>query len=279
MNSPHIMTHGDAAMLGDSCQEYAAHQWRDGQVENVRTWVAEEVPVALVYNGISHAVMLASPRDLENFALGFSLSEMILHDRAELHDLEVVPRHAGIEVRMTIASARFNDLKQRRRNLTGRTGCGICGVESLEQAIRRPAPVEPGVTITARMLHAAFKKMNGLQHLQSKTGAAHAAGWATPDSGIAFVQEDIGRHNALDKLIGAVARQDIRLQSGFAIVTSRASYEMVQKAATVGISLLAAISAPTGLAIRLAEETGLTLIGFTRNHSHVVYANPRRLTK
>ena len=273
------MTRDDAAILGDSCQEYAADHWRDGQVESVQTWVAEEMPVALVYNGISHAVMLASPRDLENFALGFSLSEMILQDRAELHDLEIVPQSTGIEIRMTIASARFNDLKQRRRNLTGRTGCGICGVESLEQAIRQPAPVEQGVTITARMLHAAFKKMNGLQRLQSKTGAVHASGWVIPDEGVRFVREDVGRHNALDKLIGAVASQNIDFQAGFVIVTSRASYEMVQKAATVGISLLAAISAPTGLAIRLAEKTGLTLIGFTRNHHHVVYANPRRITK
>jgi FdhD protein len=273
------MTPGDAAILGDSCQEYVADQWRNGQVESVRTWVAEEVPVALVYNGISHAVMLASPHDLENFALGFSLSETILHDRAELYELEIAPGNGGIEVRMTIASERFNDLKQRRRNLTGRTGCGICGAESLEQAIREPAPVKRGVTASAHALHTAFKKMNDLQYLQSKTGAVHAAGWVIPDDGVRFVREDVGRHNALDKLIGAVASQGINFQAGFVIVTSRASYEMVQKAATVGISLLAAISAPTGLAIRLAEKTGLTLVGFTRNHNHVVYANPQRITK
>lgn len=273
------MTRGDAAILGDGCQEYVADQWRDGQVESVRTWVAEEVPIALVYNGVSHAVMLASPHDLENFALGFSLSEMILHHREELHDLEIVPRNAGIEVRMTIASERFNDLRQRRRSLTGRTGCGMCGVESLEQAIRQPAPVKQGVTPSAQVLHTAFKQMNSLQYLQSKTGGVHAAGWVIPDGGIQLVLEDVGRHNALDKLIGAVARQGMDFQSGFAIITSRASYEMVQKAATVGISLLAAISAPTGLAIRLAEKTGLTLIGFTRNHNHAVYANPRRITK
>lgn len=273
------MTHDDAAILGDSCQQYVADQWREGHVDSVRMWVAEEVPIALVYNGVSHAVMLASPHDLESFALGFSLSETILYDRAELYDLETIPRTGGIEVRMTISSERFNDLKQRRRSMTGRTGCGICGAESLEQAIRQPMPVKPGISTSSQILHTAFNQMNSLQHLQSKTGATHAAGWVIPDNGIQFVMEDVGRHNALDKLIGVAARQEMDFQSGFVIVTSRASYEMVQKAATVGISMLAAISAPTGLAIRLAEMTGLTLIGFTRNCNHVVYTHPHRLQK
>lgn len=269
----------DSAVFDYSCQEYIADQWRDGEVKSMPTWVAEEVPVALVYNGISHAVMLASPDNLEDFALGFSLSEMILLTRSELYELEIVPQNDGIEIRMAIANERFNELKQRRRNLTGRTGCGLCGMESLEQAIRHPLPVGHGITISSQVLHNAFNEMNCLQYLQAKTGAVHAAGWVNPMGGVRFVMEDVGRHNSLDKLIGAIAAQGIDTQSGFAIVTSRASYEMVQKAATVGISLLAAISAPTGLAIRLAKKTNLTLIGFTRNQNHVVYANPRRIVK
>lgn len=273
------MARGDAAIFGQGCQEYVADQWREGKKKCVRTWVAEEVPVALVYNGISHAVMLASPCDLEDFALGFSLSEMIIEDRSELYDIEVFRLPQGIEIRMTIAGRRFERLRQQRRNLAGRTGCGICGAESLEQAIRQPVPVARGVAISTQMLHAAFREMHRFQDLRAQTGAVHAAGWAFPETGLHLVREDVGRHNALDKLIGSVAAGEIGFRSGFAAITSRASYEMVQKSATVGISLLAAISAPTGLAIRLAEKTGLTLIGLARDGNHVVYANPGRLKR
>lgn len=239
--------------------------------------VAEEVPVALVYNGISHAVMLASPADLEDFALGFSLSEGILRDASDLYDLEVEQLGEGIQVDMRISAECFMRLKQRRRNLTGRTGCGLCGVETLEQAVRHPAPVAGGLQVSAETVHRAMAAMTQAQPLQRITGAVHAAAWALPDGSLQLVREDVGRHNALDKLLGAMAAEDTDHAAGFIVITSRASYEIVQKAATRGVALVAAISAPTGLAVRIAEEAGVTLLGFTRGGGHVAYAHPERL--
>jgi FdhD protein len=239
--------------------------------------VAEEIPVALEYNGISHAVMMASPANLEDFALGFSLSEGILRDRSELYECELVDGAEGIQVQLRIATERFVKLKEQRRNLTGRTGCGLCGAETLAQAIRHPAPVASEGRFTAAMMHAGFNTMLQQQTLQQKTGATHAAAWLDADGRIALVREDVGRHNALDKLIGALCAAGTDLSAGAALITSRASYEMVQKAATVGIGFVAAISAPTALAIRLAQQTGVTLVGFVRKDSHVVYANGHRL--
>ncbi len=260
------------------CQRrVAVSRWRDGLVSNAEDVVADEVPIAMVYNGISHAVMLATPMGLEAFGLGFSLTEGIIADKSELYDLEVVVRQEGIELQMSIAQQRFASLKEKRRSMAGRTGCGLCGAENLQHVVRHPAPVGGGCVVSAQALHAAFRQLSDQQALQAMTGAVHAAAWATADGEVVYVQEDVGRHNALDKLIGTLARNRVAVDQGFAIVTSRASYEMVQKAASAGISLLAAISAPTGLAIDLANETGLTLIGFTRNNSHVVYANPNRI--
>lgn len=239
--------------------------------------VAAEVPVALVYNGISHVVMLASPDSLEEFGLGFSLSEQILRSRKELYDVEVVQFEEGIELQMTVAQDRFNELKQRRRNLAGRTGCGLCGTESLKQVRHVLAPVTGGVAITHAALHEALARLPEMQSLQAVTGASHAAAWAKSDGSLVFVKEDIGRHNALDKLIGTVAGHEQDFSSGFAIVTSRASYEMVQKSAAVGIPLLLAVSAPTSMAIELAQNAGITLAGFARNGRHVVYTNSHRL--
>lgn len=239
--------------------------------------VAEEVPVALEYKGISHAVMMASPYDLEDFALGFSLSEGILEARSELYDCEVVYGCEGITVKMEIATERFVALKDKRRNLTGRTGCGLCGAETLEQAIRHPLAVRSSARFSPEQIYAGMETMKAMQRLQRFTGATHAASWMNAEGVIELVREDVGRHNALDKLIGAMAARRMDFSTGAVLVTSRASYEMVQKAATVGIGFVAAISAPTGLAVRLAQETDLTLIGFTRNQSHVIYANGRRL--
>ena len=253
-------------------------KWRDGLGDVQADNVAEEVPVALEYNGISHAVMLASPTNLEDFALGFSLSEGIVAHPSELFDCEVSNLVDGIQVQMRIASERFVMLKDRRRNLTGRTGCGLCGAETLQQAIRRPARVESHAKFSAAAIYAGLDAMQTQQNMQRHTGATHAAAWLAADGRITVVREDVGRHNALDKLIGALARDRIDFSSGAALITSRASYEMVQKVATLGIGFLAAISAPTGLAIRLAEQTNVTLIGFVRQKSHVVYAHQNRLT-
>lgn len=263
--------------LPPSWRQVAVSRWQNGQWVKAEDRVAEEIPVAMVYNGISHAVMLASPTHLEAFGLGFSLTEAIIAQPSELFDLDVVCRSEGIEVQMTIAQGRFAALKEKRRSMAGRTGCGLCGAENLQHVVRRPTPVGPGCRVTPQALHAAFEEMRQNQPLQAVTGAVHAAAWAGASGAVLFVTEDVGRHNALDKLIGALARQAVNPQTGFALVTSRASYEMVQKSATFGISLLAAISAPTGLAVALAQQTGMTLAGFARNGSHVVYAHPQRI--
>lgn len=239
--------------------------------------LVEEVPVALVYNGISHAVMLATPNDIADFALGFSLTEGILQSPSELYDVDVVELSNGIEARLDIATERFITLKDRRRNLTGRTGCGLCGVESLDAAVRNPAPVDDGLRVTPDAIHKALDNLSELQVVHKKTGAAHAAAFALPDGTVLHAREDVGRHNALDKLLGAMARNKVDPKSGFIVVTSRASYEMVQKTASQGVALLAAVSAPTAYARRLAEDSNLTLIGMTRGTRMTVYAHKERL--
>lgn len=262
------------AMPPATCQVSA---WRHGLSAQATETLVEEVPVALVYNGVSHAVLLASPTDLEDFALGFSLSEAILARRSELYDLEVVPAEQGIELQMTIASGPMHALKLRRRTLAGRTGCGLCGTESLDQVLRPVIPVAPGGVASAAAIHAAMDALKGRQVLHQATGAVHAAGWARWDGELVLAREDVGRHNALDKLVGAIALEGLDARDGFAVVTSRASVEMAQKAAAAGIRLLAAISAPTALAVRLAEQSGLPLAGFVRHDRQVVYSHAQRV--
>ena len=240
----------------------------------------EEVPVALVYNGISHAVMLASPADLEDFALGFSLSEGILSRTGELYDIEINTDCAGISVEMTIASERFAGLKARRRQLAGRTGCGLCGVESLAALPTMPqAAVVDADSISLEAIREALRQLPHFQTLRQRCGSAHAAAWAEAQGNIVCVREDVGRHNALDKLIGALARRGVATTgNGFVVVTSRASYEMVQKTASAGFSALVAVSAPTALAVRQAGAAGLLLAGFARAEGLVVYAGVERIS-
>jgi FdhD protein len=260
-----------------SYQVSPVERWRGETHSSQEDCIAEEAPVALMYNGEPHVVMLATPLDLEDFALGFSLTENIVASPKEIEAIRVYQRSEGIEVRLRIPPGRCETAADKGRNLTGRTGCGLCGARTLQQAMRRPAPVGPGVNVPSLELTRALAVLREHQRLNRLTGAVHAAAWVVPGQGIRLVREDVGRHNALDKLIGALARQNADFGSGFVVVTSRASYEMVQKCATVGITCMAAISAPTGLAVRLAEDTGLTLIGFARDESHVIYAHPRRL--
>ncbi|HET6545174.1 MAG TPA: formate dehydrogenase accessory sulfurtransferase FdhD [Rhodanobacteraceae bacterium] len=250
---------------------------RDGCSIGADDCIAEEVPVALIYNDRPHAVMMATPRDIEDFALGFSLSEAIVDRADEIERIEVQGVLEGIEVRLAIAPARSAALRARSRNLIGRSGCGLCGAETLEAAIRHPPAVGAGVCITDAALQSALSQLHRRQPINVATGATHAAAWADRAGGIVLLREDVGRHNALDKLIGALSRRGADAQGGFLVITSRASYEMVQKAATLGMTLLAAISAPTALAIHLAEETGLTLIGFARADGYVIYAHPQRI--
>ena len=239
--------------------------------------IAAEVPIALVYNGISFAVMMATPEDLGDFALGFSLSEGIVAGADELRIDEIAASLEGISLQLTIPEPRAAALEQRRRNLQGRSGCGVCGTESIEAVLRPPPQVGDSAPIGVDALHRALRELQGRQPLNALTGATHAAAWAYSDGRVALVREDVGRHNALDKLIGALVAAGHDPLQGFAVVTSRASYEMAMKAAQAGIPLLAAISAPTALAIALAESAGLTLIGFARDDGHAVYTHAQRL--
>jgi FdhD protein len=248
-----------------------------GTVELATDFVAEERPVGLHYYRLPYVVMLASPADLEDLAVGFTLSEGIVGAANEIRSVELVKEGEALAVHLDITGERLSRILQRQRNLTGRTGCGLCGVESVEEAIRHPAPVRDGLRVTSAEIHAELAKLQTQQPLNLRTGSVHAAAWALPGKGIQLVREDVGRHNALDKVIGALARSETDLSAGYLIITSRASYEMVQKAATVGVSMVVAVSAPTALAIDLAVETGVTLIGFARADRHVVYAHPQRL--
>lgn len=253
-------------------------RWRNGALSSAVDQVAEEVPIALVYNGISHVVMLATPSDFADFALGFSLSEGIFGDKSDLYSIDVVTQPLGVELQMDVATACFMQLKERRRNLTGRTGCGLCGAESLDQALRLPAQTINLATskVFVKSIELAFKTMQSYQPLQQATGATHACAWIDAQGDIKLVREDVGRHNAMDKLIGALAKSPVQ-PDGFVLTSSRASVEMVQKVASAGISILAAISAPTGLAIRLADRYGVTLIGFLRDNQFVIYTHKHRI--
>jgi formate dehydrogenase accessory protein FdhD len=272
---------GEGFFAPQGARRLPAARWHEGQLESATELVADEVPVALVYNGISHAVMLASPQDLEDFALGFSLGERIVLDAGDIYDIEVEQAAKGIAIEMRIAGGAMMRLKETRRARTGKTGCGLCGVESLDcfddDAFGAHAQDRADVRFAPGVLHRAMAAMAERQDLHHATGAVHAAGWANRAGELLCVREDIGRHNALDKLVGALVRARLDVAVGFAVVTCRASFEMVQKAARAGFPLLAAISAPTALAGQGAERAGLTLAGFVRGGRHVLYSHPQRL--
>jgi FdhD protein len=258
----------------------SATEWRhrDGSLVPVEARLAVEVPVALEYNGISHAVMLATPQDLDDFALGFSLSEGILERAGDLYGVETSHAPAGITLSLDIATGAFARLKERRRSLVGRTGCGICGTESLDQVLRpMNALAAPSWQLAPAALARATGALAGSQSLQQQTGATHGAAWCSAEGEILHVREDVGRHNALDKLIGALVRAGVDREGGFALITSRASVEMVQKAATAGMALLAAVSGPTTLAVQTAEQLGVTLIGFARGANFSIYSHRDRV--
>ncbi len=246
-------------------------------VEAVERDLPEETPVALVFNGISHAVMLATPADLEDFALGFALSEGIIAKRQEILEVEVVALGEGIEARVTLLARQFVALKERRRALAGPTGCGLCGMENLDDVLRPLPKVRNTFTITAAALRRALAGLPQHQVLNRATGAVHAAAWADVQGNIILLREDVGRHNALDKLIGALAARDIDTNQGALLLTSRMSFELVQKAAMAGIQLMTAVSAPTARAIRLAEQAGITAIGLARADSMLAFTHTERL--
>lgn len=239
-------------------------------------WVADEVPVALVYNGISHVVMMASPKDLTAFALGFSLSEGIIRTPQDIYGMEVQAACQGLEVQIELSSRCFMALKARRRSLAGRTGCGVCGVEQIGDALRPVAPLPFCQRFDLAVLDRALAQLRDVQTIGNLTGCTHAAAWLDGQGTLLGGCEDVGRHVALDKLLGLRAKQPA-WQAGALLVSSRASYEMVQKAAMCGVEILFAVSAATSLAIEVAERCNLTLVGFCRPGKGIIFTHPQRL--
>jgi FdhD protein len=259
--------------------ERGIERWADAHGEPRVDCVAEEVPVALHYNGRSFAVMMATPRDLEDFAIGFSLSEGLVRSIEQLHDVDVQRRLLeGIELAITVSpEAPAARIDRAERLLPGRSGCGMCGTRELEDAVRQPAPLHRHAHVASAALKRALHELPRHQPMNAATGAVHAAAWADAEGRILLAREDVGRHNALDKLIGAMWRAGLAPEAGMLLVTSRASYEMVGKAATVGIGFIAAISAPTTLALELARSAGVCLVAFARPEGFNVYTHPERL--
>ncbi len=257
------------------------HVLRAGRNVAARTELdelAQEVPVALEFNGISHATLLATPADLEDLAYGFSFTEGIIRKASDIYDLNIVETEQGLIIQVTIASACLNELKLRRRSLAGRTGCGLCGIESLNEVRRilpavasRAAGYEPAAIVKAA------EQLRALQPLHLLTGATHGAGWATNTGEVLHVREDVGRHNALDKLIGHMLRHTHDAADGITVISSRASFEMVQKAAAARMPVLVAVSAPTTYAVAMANELNVLLAGFARGNQFTVYSHPEYL--
>jgi FdhD protein len=248
---------------------------RPGQASALDT-VAEEIPVAFEFNGISHTVMLATPNDLKDFAVGFSLTEGIIEKRSEIFDIEIDEAAEGITLRLEISGGSFARLKERRRSLAGRTGCGLCGAESLQQVMRDLPRVQSAENFQFAALYEGMRLLPEQQTLQQMTGAVHAACHVDAAGHINHVREDVGRHNALDKTLGALASIDASSE-GALLITSRASFEMVQKCASLGYGILAAVSAPTAAAVRLADKLNVTLVGFLRGSNCAVYTHAQRL--
>jgi FdhD protein len=240
--------------------------------------IPEETPVAFTYDRTTYAVMMASPVDLEDFAVGFSLTEKIIDLVSEISEIEVVDLGKGIELRIGLATARGTELEARRRRFAGPAGCGLCGIESLEAATAAPPRIHSDLRVDAAMVFKAVSALRDEQHLNAQTHAVHAAGfWSPEKQSFIAVREDVGRHNALDKLGGALARTSEDAKSGIVVMTSRVSVELVQKAARLGCPILVAVSAPTALAIRTAEEAGITIAAIARGDSFEVFTHPQRI--
>lgn len=246
-------------------------------MRDIHRALPEEVPVAIVFNGTTQAVMMATPADLEDFAFGFALTEGIVTDPAEVEAFEIVEHDLGIEARFWLTEDRAEALAERRRTMAGPVGCGLCGIDSLDQAMRSVPRVSSNLRLDAADVAHATEALRGHQHLHDLTRATHAAGFLLPGSGVVFAREDVGRHNALDKLIGTLVRQGIDPSKGAAVMTSRLSVELVQKCAIAGIPALIAVSAPTGAAVRLANAAGITLAAFARDGGFDLYSHSQRI--
>ena len=251
---------------------------RAGHLEPGQRLIPEETAIAFTYNRCSHAVMMATPADLEDFAVGFSLTEGIVNEVGDISELVVVSGEFGVELRMWIPEARMQPYSARRRHLAGPTGCGLCGVESLNEASRSAPPIGDGLHLAQEEIADAMAALSPAQVLNRETRAVHAAAFWQPGKGLVAVREDVGRHNALDKLVGSLARHQVDGGSGVVLLTSRVSVEMVQKTAVLGASILVAMSAPTALAVRVAEACGMTLVAIARGQDFEIFSHPKRIS-
>jgi len=251
--------------------------WRDGSPSEATRLIPEETALALTYNGGTYAVMMGTPRNLRDFAVGFSLSEGVVQSPGEIETLDIIELDDGIELRMWLQPSKATLVNERRRHIAGPTGCGICGVYSIAEAVRPAAIVPKGRTFSPREIMAAMAAIAPLQQINIETRAVHAAAFWRPSRGIVALREDVGRHNALDKLAGALAQENVSAAEGMVLLTSRVSVEMVQKTAAIGAPLLVAVSAPTALAVRTADTAGITLAAIARSDGFEVFTHPERI--
>jgi FdhD protein len=263
-------------MIGVECVHRQI--WREGSPSAGNRSIPEETAVALTYNGGTYAVMMTTPWDLEDFAVGFSLSEGVIDSSSDIDSLDIMPLDDGIELRMWLSRPKADRLQERRRHIAGPTGCGLCGIESIAEAMRPAAVVAPGRQFSPQQIMVAMQGLPSRQKLNIETRAVHAAGFWNAASGIVALREDVGRHNALDKLSGALARGSIAAGEGIILLTSRVSVEMVQKSAAIGASVMVAVSAPTALAVRMADAAGITLAAIARADGFEVFTHPYRIS-
>jgi FdhD protein len=263
--------------MHDPVRTVGRQVWRGSGVSAGTRTIPEETALALTYNGGTYAVMMGTPQDLADFAIGFSLSEGIVQSPDDIGSLDIVALDDGIELRMWLAQSKADRLSERRRHIAGPTGCGLCGIDSIAEAVRPAAIVKHGRSFSPQEIMAAMQGIPPLQAINIETRAVHAAAFWTPARGIVALREDVGRHNALDKLAGALAQGKVPASDGMVLLTSRVSVEMVQKAAAMGAPLMVAVSAPTALAVRLADAAGITLAAIARADGFEVFTHPERI--
>jgi FdhD protein len=262
----------------ESAQIVRRQIWRESGPSPGSRSIPEETAVALTYNGGTYAVMMATPQDLEDFAVGFSLSEGVISSSADIDSLDIVHLDDGLELRMWLSKPKADRLQERRRHIAGPTGCGLCGIDSITEAMRPAAVVGLGRQFSSEQIMAAMRKMPLLQKLNTETRAVHAAAFWNFTSGIVSLREDVGRHNALDKLAGALARASVAANEGIILLTSRISVEMVQKSAVISAPVMVSVSAPTALAVRMADAAGITLAAIARADGFEVFTHPCRIS-